>query len=94
MSQSLDKLNLVAASLPFRLFVVAFGVALFSYFGPTIIVNLINPMSMFDFGVTIYIAVAGAFSFVYFFTRRLRHLLIVLPAALYFGITFLLVPPQ
>jgi uncharacterized membrane protein HdeD (DUF308 family) len=94
MSTTLDKLTSFAASLPFRLFVLAFGVALFIFFGVTVIANLINPMSWFDFAIAIYITIAGVFAFIYFFTKRLWNLLIVLPVAVYFGVALLLWPPQ
>ena len=94
MSSAMEKLKVVAESLPTRLVVLVFGVFLFGMFGVTIIANLANPMSWIDFAITIYIAVAGVFAFIFFFTKRPWQLLVVLPVAIYFPVAFLVWPPH
>jgi hypothetical protein len=80
MTSAVANLRLVAASLPCRVLAIAFAVTLFWFFGASIFAGLINPMNLIHFGVTVYLVVAGAFAFIYFFTKRLVHLAVVLPA--------------
>jgi hypothetical protein len=94
MSSAGEKLKLAAASLPTRLVALVFWLLLFGIFGVTIIANLVNPMSWVDFAITIYIAVAGVFAFIFFFTKNPWHLAVALPVAIYFPVAFLIWPPH
>ena len=79
------KLQTVAASLPCRLIAVAFGVALFWFLGTSLVLRVFNPPSWVWFLLHAYGIAAGVMAFVYFFTRKVSHLVFILPAILLFA---------
>jgi hypothetical protein len=79
----------VAASLAGRLLVLIFGITLFLFLGPTILASIINPAVWFDALIAAYLFVAGILTVVFFFSRKLVFLYIILPALGYFLIGLL-----
>ena len=73
----------MAISLPARILVLCYGIALFLFLGPSIIAMIINPMVWFDALIAIYFLIAGICAYIFFFSKKLLYLIILLPALSY-----------
>lgn len=79
-----NKLNSIVTNLFFRTIILCFGIALFIFFGIPIFASIINPQIWFDALIAIYLLLSAIFSIVYFFSKKLLHFMIILPALGYF----------
>jgi hypothetical protein len=80
------KVKSIATSLFSRVLVMCFGIALFFFLGPTIFASIVNPRVWYDALIAIYFFLTAIFAIVFFFSRKMLYLLIILPALVYFPI--------
>jgi len=79
----LNKLKIIATSLITRVLVMCFGIALLVFLAPFIFANIVNPPVWFGVLIAIYLLISGILAIIYFFSKKVIHLLIILPAFVY-----------
>lgn len=67
------------------------GIALLIFLGPAIFANVVNPPIWFGALIALYFLISGIFAIVYFFSKKVLYLLIVLPALAYFLVALMAV---
>jgi len=78
-----DKLETIVTSLFIRVLVLCFGIALLIFLGPAIFANLVNPPAWYGTVIALYFLLNGILAIVFFFSRKVLHLLKIVPALAY-----------